>query len=421
MEKIKYSDIFHFALAFLLAIFCLAPKLIALGIILLALVIVFGYTKKELSFKLYKIHFFLAALYILYIIGIAFTNHPDIAKGYAENKLSFLIFPILFSVKPKFELKLGPVILGLCVGLLFTYVYGIINALDCYRNGTGQLLCFTSVNISPIHHPSYFAIFILVAVFGTWHEYFKNASYYKLKWIIPFSIVSMIFFMLCISLSAILFLVVSVIFVILRWIYMHWGKWIFYPILIVFPIIFYFLFINLPVIKEDIKYTQKSAKIFIKDPKEFIKLKQGYKTGNEMRLIMWTITVQEIAEHPLGVGTGNIDDYLSERLKSYGQDEMATKDGNQAIQYNPHNQLLQTTLEIGIFGGLLLTIFVFSALILAWKNKNWFFVLIVASLIFNGTFESMLQRQSGIVFYAFWICILVVMESKSYHRINKKA
>jgi hypothetical protein len=34
---------------------------------------------------------------------------------------------------------------------------------------------------------------------------------------------------------------------------------------------------------------------------------------------------------------------------------------------------------------------------------------VVASLVVNSLFESMLQRQSGIVFYAFWMCLLTLI------------
>jgi len=392
-----------------MALFCFAPKMAPLGIILSFLIILYGFVIKELSFKLYKINLLLIGLYLLYLMGIAFTNHPNIAWGYAENKLSFLIFPLLFSFKPKFEIKLGPVLLGLCFGLLIAYVLGIINALDCYSK-TDSLACLTSVNISPIHHPSYFAIFILISTLGAWKEYLQKNTFFNLKWLIPFSVLSLGIFTLCMSLAAVLFLVLLILVFVLVWIYKNWGKMIFYPLLIIIPFLAYISLTFLPIIKDEFKFTQKTTMLFFKGPTEFVKYKQGDKAGNEVRLIMWTVTIQEIAQNPFGVGTGNMDDYLSKRLKSYGQDELGHLDDNNSLRYNPHNQLLQTTLEIGLIGGVVLTMFVISALILAWKRKNLLFSLIVTSLIFNGAFESMLQRQSGIIFYSFWICFFVMYE-----------
>jgi O-antigen ligase len=137
--------------------------------------------------------------------------------------------------------------------------------------------------------------------------------------------------------------------------------------------------------------------------------KTGYKTGNEVRLVMWTVTLEEIAKHPLGVGTGNVDAHLSQRLKQYGQLDLAKQDEHDAIQYNPHNQFLQTGLEIGLFGLFVLLFFIVQTWRLARTYKSYLLMAVVASLVVNSLFESMLQRQSGIVFYAFWICLLTVI------------
>jgi hypothetical protein len=116
-------------------------------------------------------------------------------------------------------------------------------------------------------------------------------------------------------------------------------------------------------------------------------------------------------QHPFGVGTGNVDDHLSYRLTLYGQTEMAKKDGENGIQYNPHNQFLQTAVEIGVIGLLLLVTLFGSTLRFAWRHRNYALLIMTAALVFNSLFESMLQRQSGIVFFSFWICLLIVVST----------
>jgi hypothetical protein len=46
-------------------------------------------------------------------------------------------------------------------------------------------------------------------------------------------------------------------------------------------------------------------------------------------------------------------------------------------------------------------------------------LILSASLAFNGLFESMLQRQSGIVFYSFWSVLLVVWSFQNQQNINQ--
>ena len=76
---------------------------------------------------------------------------------------------------------------------------------------------------------------------------------------------------------------------------------------------------------------------------------------------------------------------------------------------NPHNQFFQTTIEIGIFGILILLSIIGYGFYTAFKENDYLLMLIVGSLFFNSLFESMLQRHSGIVIYTFWICLLSIL------------
>lgn len=102
------------------------------------------------------------------------------------------------------------------------------------------------------------------------------------------------------------------------------------------------------------------------------------------------------------MGTGSVDFYTTKELVKYNMIDMASS------KYNPHNQFLQIWLEIGFIG---LTIFI--ALFYFFYNKgkktrNWLLTILICNILFNCFFESMFQRQSGIVFYTFWLCLLYV-------------
>jgi hypothetical protein len=62
-------------------------------------------------------------------------------------------------------------------------------------------------------------------------------------------------------------------------------------------------------------------------------------------------------------------------------------------------------LEIGALGLLTLIIGLSFSVYYAIKSSFWPFLFLVINLIFNSFFESMLQRQSGVVFYSFFICL----------------
>lgn len=389
-------------------IICLWPKGIVLGIAGLAVLVIYGYVIKKISFQWSLPALTFIALYAVYFIGTFFTNHQSLANHYIESKLSFVVFPVLLSFRFTKKVDWRPVVIGLTAGIIGVSIIGFANAATTYGK-TGQLLAsFTSSNFSNIHHPSYLCVFILTAAALLWHGYRQAWKGFSLKWMLPVYAYFFLIYGLCLSLAGILLLFILTGILIARWIYRRFGKKVFFGALIVLPALCIPLFLVIPQMKQQFSDASKYFLEFAKSPSGFVKAKQGYKEGNEVRLIMWTVATEEFMQHPFGVGTGNVDDHLSYRLTLYGQTEMAKKDGENGIQYNPHNQFLQTALEIGVVGLLLLFTLFSSILRFAWKHRNYALLIMTACLVFNALFESMFQRQSGIVFFSFWICLLIV-------------
>lgn len=126
-------------------------------------------------------------------------------------------------------------------------------------------------------------------------------------------------------------------------------------------------------------------------------------TGNQARLILWTISGEIIAAHPLGVGISGLDLEMSRKLHVLGFHEMAAK------HWNPHNQFLQLTAEIGWLGLLLFISILIAIARLAWQRKDQLLGFLLLSLVLNSLFESMLQRQSGIVFYLLFLSAFIAI------------
>ena len=413
MKNFQYSSIFNIYLGIFSGVFLFAPKLSALGVIVLAIFVGYGYWKKQLKFKWYSSFTLPLLLYILYLIGIIFTDHLDLAKSYAENKMALFALPIIFAFQPTFKLNLSPILHLSAIGIVIASILGIVHAYECWVTTGDLTTCMRSVNISPIHHPSYFATFILFITFGCWWGYRENMERFHLKWLIPFTVFASLVFFLCMSLAAYVLLIGFIMVVVLKRLYAVMNKTVFWIALISSPILLFTVLSFVPVIKDEVAYTGKAVEFFLKDPEEFVRSKKGYKTGNEVRLIMWTVSVMEIKDHPFGVGTGNVDQHLSERLVSTGQDKLAVQDEKGTIQFNPHNQYLQTSLEIGVLGACVLLAMLLSWWIIGLNFNNPLLMLLAASLFFNCMFESMLQRQSGIVFFCFWAVLLIVWSSNN--------
>ncbi len=406
MDDVKYQNLVQYALAFFTFISISIPSLTSVSIILLSLTVILAYVKKSIIFKWNKISLLFFAFYLAYLIGYFFSNNIDIATKYLEYKLSFVIYPILFSFQFKnnfFNIK-WPII-GLVIGVFCTASYGVLNAFICSSNGGEN--CFVTVSISPIHHPTYFMTYVVFAIATAWYGWNKHWKYFSLYWIIPYSLLGILLHTYALSFSGLLFLMIVFGCIALYFIYKKWGKLPAFGLVLIFPLVAFIAVKKVPSLRGEYNGSVKYVSSFIENPTHFIKDRKENMSGSEQRLVMWLVAYEQIKEQPMGVGTGDVDDVLGKRLKELGREQLAEK------KLNPHNQFLQTTVEIGVLGLLILLSIVTIFFAYGWKYRNWLLLIIVGSLVFNSLFESMLQRQSGIVFYTFWMCLLVLIPKKT--------
>lgn len=163
MKRIPFHIVSPVSLSLLAFTMILFPKLLPIPIALYALVLVFGAVKKYVHFEFNKVLLLFLLLYISYTIGSLFTEHKDVALKYLEYKLSFVLFPILFSFKSKEKISLEFIGIGLVLGTVFLFFIEIVNSFDCYMSSS-EMNCFFSSSFSRIHHPSYSSVFYLFAL-----------------------------------------------------------------------------------------------------------------------------------------------------------------------------------------------------------------------------------------------------------------
>ena len=169
-------------------------------------------------------------------------------------------------------------------------------------------------------------------------------------------------------------------------------------------------FVAYSVFEKDIDTTKIALNHYFNSPSQFINELPAQPSGSEVRLVMWTVSWDEISKHPMGIGTGNVDIYLGKNLRDRGMNWVADQ------QYNPHNQFLQTTLEVGFLGGLFLLLIVILGFIDAKRIKSWALFFLFTSLLLNSCFESMLQHQSGIIFFPF-VYMMYLIDFNSNKRL----
>jgi O-antigen ligase len=133
--------------------------------------------------------------------------------------------------------------------------------------------------------------------------------------------------------------------------------------------------------------------------------------GSSERIAVWRSAVEIIREHPfIGVGTGDVKDQL---MNTYSRNNyMVTL----KQKLNAHDQYLQTFIALGLPGILTLLAMLAIPGYMAIRRKSFLYRSFLALFAFNILFESMLETQAGVVFYAFfntfffWILVNNMMD-----------
>jgi len=132
------------------------------------------------------------------------------------------------------------------------------------------------------------------------------------------------------------------------------------------------------------------------------------------RVYLWDYAVDLIAERPLlGYGVGDAKDELNNALKNC---DAKFWDGEKNVpihakNLNFHNQFLQTWAEVGILGFLLLAFLMIQPFFL--KNQHPLFLIFVGLTLIGFLTESMLERQAGVVLFAFMYPLLAGLKRTS--------
>lgn len=395
-----FTNLFEKTLGFFAIGFVLFPKFAPLFFILLITVVLSGIIKKEVSFQLNVISSLFLLFYFCYLIGIIFTRDINAGVFELEKKLSFVIFPLLLSLKFKKIWSINVAYMGFILATFLVTLYGIIMALSAWLGAGGGNWVYFSSAISPIHHPSYLAAYLTISTAFAFIGWREKLPFFSLYWIIPFTIFVIVIHGFLQSLSGTLFLLIAIFTSLLIWLRNKFRRPIFYTIIILMPIIGFIVINSIPSIQNDWKDATSNVIEYSKNPKSFVENREQTLSSSSVRIILWTAAFQIFYKHPFGVGTGNMDEFMEKELIILKQKELTKQN------FNPHNQFLQTAVEIGFFGLLVFFAILFSSIYFGLKYKNYLLIIISSNLLFNSLFESMLQRQSGIIFYCFWLCLL---------------
>lgn len=405
-QKIQIEQVYEYLLAATLTCFCFAPKSISVFVILLVLFTTTQVVRKRMKFVFSPVLLIFVLLYAAYAFGIFFTNHLGESLGYLEKKLVLVLFPLLFSFRFSRQIDLKPITLGLVLGTLILTALSVINGIKVYYQIHDFNNSFGSSNYSYIHHPTYFAAIATITFLMVREGVRQKWKGFNNWWLGAYFLLTCANLLFCFSFASLLFFFLVIGTILMTYFYQKLPRLWFFVMLVFLPVIPIAAYYGNIHVEIEVDGAKNDLFNFVKDPNTVFKKVRTNPSGNQTRLLMWTVSTQEFLENPMGSGTANFDDKLGKRLRDRGLDDYAE------MNYNPHNQFLQVAVEIGIIGLLIfLLIFVFY---FRMAQKHHFALLfwLTLNLAFNCLFESMFQRQSGIVFYVLLFCLFTAYLEK---------
>ena len=327
-----------------------------------------------------------------------------------ESRFIFLLVPIFgfpvfrhLYLKKQQELLLKIFVLGMATVSLFLVIrliYFILTripedmTLGLYFQTNNQDLVSTGFSI--MEHPSYISMkvlfaFILLLMFS------KNEQYGKILILCTGFLFSVIIFLLASKAGIVAWLVIFLLYLIytFRNIVM---KLILY--LLIIPLLFIFIYI--------------SSKTIVRLNYFIVYTERGISNENfdwknlDQRTREWYSAIQIIKEKPLtGVGLARVDERRVQEYLKNGWEEEA------ALNLNAHNQFMEAQMTFGIAGSIallwmLLTPLIFRKQLKYPKLAVWFVLMISFFLMF----ESMFNRQWGIMFFVLFYCILTLNKNE---------
>ena len=344
-------------------------------------------------------------LYLLFFISLFYSENIHGYSGGAlfnlEKRMSILGFPLLLStidieaVKQKlFKQILKAFILGCMLSSFF-----LLNVAFFDYMQTNDPTVFYYGGLAQFHHPSYLALYFAfaIAIMVNWLLKVQNPDTTKrfaVYFIILFFQVMIVLLSSKAGILGMFIVYASTI------VYCLFPGYTINRIRLLIPVFLLISFMFTLLLNPDSYRRFFSVENAMEMEHESID-KSKHVDGTVARIFVWQCSLEVIQENFLfGVGLGDTKQKLMDKYEEKNI-TVALKQ-----ELNAHNEYLQTFMALGVLGFLAL---ILSLIIPAWfafRRKKLVSLLFLILIAFHFLVESMLAKQAGIVFYAFFNAVL---------------
>lgn len=354
------------------------------------------------------------ALVIIECLGLIYTtNHKEGEKD-VVMKMSIFVFPLIFSGIAHWPQNwTRKTLLTLAFSTALSSLYLLLNSCLFYIENNTWLLHQDFVKYPRIG-VHYFALYNILSFFSLLYFFPKGRW---LKWL--YTICLLVF------VTSLMFAAARVQLLIfgLGLIYYFFWRFRDKPFLKVLLaqisaiLILFLITLLIPFTRQRITDSYHELKAYEGNDKTY----QRFQTNH--RVFIWSYGVQVVKEHiPFGTGTGAENDYLYEKLKTEDA-EFWDGTGTYTLskhKYNYHNEYLQHLAALGLPGILALLAVLITPFFSC--RLNFISILFLGMILLSFITESILQRQAGTLFFAFFYALFfciknpILLENKTGHK-----
>jgi O-antigen ligase len=347
-------------------------------------------------FKQNRILQFLPAIYLLYVIGLIWTENYKYAGLDLQIKAGFVLLPLFIGTldlsRKEFRKTTYFFIFGCALACLLLLANAFISFIE-----TGNHTAFFYISYSSLlMHPTYISMYLTMAILFLLQRMYDTSKEQHLKY---YSAGILFFFVQLFQLSARTSLAVSLLtFLLAAFFYLRKGEILpikkrHFVFILLFSTLSYFALQGF-----NNRFNQVSNAM-TSTPADQVQSEYNSTTG---RMEIWKESMEILQDNWLiGTGTGDVKDEL---MKTYEKHQF-----HYALEkkLNAHNQFLQVWLTLGIVG-LLLLILSLAVPIYRLKSQGQpLFALFALVIILNSMTESILEVQKGVLFFVFFYSLLV--------------
>lgn len=347
-----------------------------------------GYTpfKKKIEKVKMQLPLFLlfSSFFWLSLLGLFYTENLD--KGFMNLKqsLPFFIFPLIFLSIDLNKKDYLEILKYFSNSVVLASIFALIKALLIKMNNFGDYLFFDRLAIILEKHTTYFALFVIIAITYFLFEIKKSNWKKSIYFGALISFLLIMLYMLSVRIS-----VLGLISVVFIYLLQYKDKISFAKRL---PLFIICCLISLVYLSPNFQ------KRFNSTSPEGVEI-----SDMGSRVIHWKAVLKRIGNENLIFGSGTGDGHAG-LYEEYLNLNFETGFLN---KYNAHNQYLETTLFFGITGLFLLLLILYKLTVKSAQVKDKVGLSITIVFIIFMITESILERHSGIVIFAFLSSMIV--------------